>query len=52
MVASGAVYPIAWYIAASTTFHPGGYMVAAFAFSGFLGSLMLASMLLFGRLVH
>ncbi len=49
LIASCAVYPIAWYIAASTTFHPTACMVAAFAFSGFLGSLVLAGVLLFGR---
>src|SRR5512137_1778702 len=49
LIASCAVYPIAWYIAASTTVHPRASMVAAFAFSGFLGSLVLASVLLFGR---
>jgi hypothetical protein len=49
LIASCAVYPIAWYIAALTTGHPSAYMVAAFAFSGFLGSLVLASVLLFGR---
>lgn len=49
LIASCAIYPIAWWIAASTTVHPGADMVAAFAFSGFLGSLVLASVLLFGR---
>ena len=49
LIASCAVYPIAWHIAASTTFHPRASMVAAFAFSGLLGSLVLASVLLFGR---
>jgi len=49
LITSCAVYPIAWYSAALTTFHPGAYMVAAFAFSGFLGSLVLASALLLGR---
>jgi len=49
LIASCAVYPIAWYIAASTTVHLTAYMVAAFAFSGFLGSLVLAGVLLFGR---
>lgn len=49
LIASCGVYPIAWHIAASTTARPGGSMVAAFAFSGFLGSLVLASVLLFGR---
>jgi len=49
LIASGAVYPIAWHIAASTVAHPGVSMVAAFAFSGFLGSLVLASALFFGR---
>jgi len=49
VIASCGVYPIAWHIAASTTFRPGGSMVAAFALSGFLGSLVLASVLLLGR---
>ena len=49
LIASCGVYPIAWHIAALTTVHPGAYMVAAFAFSGFLGSLVLASVLFFGR---
>jgi hypothetical protein len=49
LIASCGVYPIAWHIAASATVHPGAYMVAAFAFSGFLGSLVLASVLLFRR---
>ncbi len=49
MIASSAIYPIAWHIAASTAFHPKATMVAAFAFSGLLGSLVLASVLLFGR---
>lgn len=49
LLTSCAIYPITWYIAASTTFPPGATMVAAFAFSGFLGSLVLASVLLFGR---
>jgi hypothetical protein len=49
LIASSAVYPVAWHIAASTVAHPGVSMVAAFAFSGFLGSLVLASVLLFGR---
>jgi hypothetical protein len=49
LIASSAVYPIAWHIAASRTWHPGAYMVAAFAFSGFLGSFVLASVFLFRR---
>lgn len=49
LIASSATYPITWWIAASTAIHPGAYMVAAFAFSGFLGSLVLASVLHFGR---
>ena len=35
LVASSAAYPITRWIAASTTRHPGPYMVGAFAFSGF-----------------
>jgi hypothetical protein len=49
LIASSAAYPIAWWIAASTTRHPGAYMVGAFAFSGFWGSLVLGSVFLFGR---
>jgi hypothetical protein len=49
LIASCGIYPIAWHIAAATTSHPGANMVAAFAFSGFLGSLVLAGVLLFGR---
>jgi len=49
LIASSAVYPISWWIAASTTRHPGAYMVGAFGFSGFLGSLVLGSVFLFGR---
>jgi len=49
LIASSAVYPITWRIAVSGTVPPGAYMVAAFAFSGFLGSLVLASVFLFGR---
>ena len=49
MIASSAVYPIAWHIAALGIQHPGVYMVAAFAFSGFLGSVVLASVFLSGR---
>jgi hypothetical protein len=49
LIASSAIYPIAWWIAASTTPHLGVYMVGAFAFSGFLGALVLASAVLFGR---
>jgi len=49
LIASSAVYPITWRIAVSGTVHPGAYTVAAFAFSGFLGSLVLGSVCLFGR---
>ncbi len=49
LIASSAVYPIAWWTAASTTKHPGAHMVGAFAFSGLLGSCVLASAVLFGR---
>jgi hypothetical protein len=49
LIASSVVYPVAWRIAASGTFHPGPFMVAEFAFSGFLGSFVLAGVLLFGR---
>jgi hypothetical protein len=43
LIASSVIYPIAWWIAASTTRHPGAFMVAAFAFSGFLGSFVLVA---------
>lgn len=49
LIASCAVYPIAWHIAASRTWNPGESMVAAFAFSGFLGSFVVACVFLFRR---
>jgi hypothetical protein len=49
IVASCAIYPVAWYIAASTTVHPNAFMVAAFTLAGFLGSFVLAGVLLFKR---
>ena len=49
LITSCFIYPISWHIAASTIRHPGASMVVGFAFSGLLGSLMLASVLLYGR---
>jgi len=49
LIASSVVYPVAWRIAASGTVHPGPFMVAEFAFSGFLGSSVLAGVFLCGR---
>ena len=49
LITSSAVYPVAWLIAVSGTVHPGAFMVAEFAFSGFLGSSVLTSVFLFGR---
>ena len=49
LIASCVIYPVAWLIAASGTRQPGACMVAEFAFSGFLGSFVLAGVFLFGR---
>jgi hypothetical protein len=49
LTASSVVYPVAWRIATLGTVHPGPFMVVEFAFSGFLGSFVLASLVLFGR---
>jgi hypothetical protein len=49
LIASSVVYPVAWRIATLGTVHPGPFMVVEFAFSGFLGSFVLASLFLFGR---
>lgn len=50
LIASSAVYPIAWRTAAMSIIgHSGAFMNAAFAFAGFLGSFVLASVLLIGR---
>lgn len=49
LIASSVAYPVAWQIAASGTVHPGPFMVAKFAFSGFLGSFVLAGVFLIGR---
>ena len=50
LIASSAVYPLAWRLAAvSVIGQSAAFMVAAYAFSGFLGSLVLASAFLFGR---
>jgi len=48
MIASSAVYPIAWLIAASGIGRS-GLFISAFAFAGFLGSSVLASVFLFRR---
>jgi hypothetical protein len=50
LIASSAVYPIAWRIAAvSVVRHSALFMIASFACAGFLGSCVLASVCLFGR---
>lgn len=49
LIASSAVYPISWWITASTSRQLGAYMVGAYAFSGFLGALVLGGVFLFGR---
>ena len=49
LIASSAVYPIAWHIAVLGIGHSAGFMIATFALAGFLGSLVLASVFLFGR---
>jgi len=49
LIASSAVYPIAWRIAGAGIGHSEAFMTATFAFSGFLGSFVLASVFLFGR---
>jgi len=50
LIASSAVYPIAWRIAAvSVIRHSDPFMIASFASAGFLGSFVLASVFLFGR---
>ena len=49
LIASSAVYPIAWHAAVSGIHRSAPFMIAAFAFAGFLGSFVLASVFLFGR---
>lgn len=50
LIASSAVYPIAWRIAAvSGIGHSAPVMIASFTCAGFLGSCVLASVCLFGR---
>ncbi len=49
LIASSVVYPITWRIAVSGIRHSGPFMIATFAFAGFLGSFVLASVFLFGR---
>ena len=48
LIVSSVVYPIAWHIAASGIGRS-GLSISAFAFAGFLGSVVLASVFLFGR---
>lgn len=49
LIASSAVYPIAWRTAAISLRDSTPFVVTSFAFSGFLGSCVLASVLLYGR---
>jgi hypothetical protein len=49
LIASSAVYPIAWHAAVSGIRRSAPFMIASFAFAGFLGSFVLASVFLFGR---
>lgn len=49
MIASSAVYPIAWRIAAVSLRDSAPFMIASFACAGFLGSCVLTSACLFGR---
>jgi len=49
IVASSAIYPITWQIAASGIRRSGPYMIAVFTLAGFLGSFALAGVFLIGR---
>lgn len=49
LIASSAVYPVAWQIAAVSLRHSTPFTIASFAFAGFLGSCVLAGVCLFGR---
>mgnify|MGYP005855259303 CR=1 FL=1 len=49
MIASSAVYPITFQIAAWSLRFSWVFMIAAFAFAGFLGSFILAGVFLSGR---
>lgn len=49
IVASSAIYPITWQIAASGIRRSGPYMIAVFTLAGFLGSFVLAGVFLIGR---
>jgi hypothetical protein len=50
LLASAAVYPIAWQIAAISTIRPSNpAMIPSFTIAGLLGSAVLASVLLWGR---
>ncbi len=49
IVASSAIYPITWQIAASGIRRSGPYMIAVFTLAGFLGSFVLAGVFLTGK---
>lgn len=49
LIASSAVYPIAWRTAAMSLRDSTPFVIASFAFAGFLGSCVLASVCLYGR---
>lgn len=49
LVATSAVYPIAWRIAALSLPHSTPFVIASFACAGFLGSCVLATVFLVGR---
>jgi hypothetical protein len=49
LIASSAVYPIAWRTAAMSLRDSTPFVVTSFAFAGFLGSCVLASVCLYGR---
>lgn len=49
LIASSAVYPIAWRIAAMSLNRSTPFVIASFAFAGLLGSFVLAGVFLFGR---
>jgi hypothetical protein len=49
LIASSAVYPVTFVIAVRSFGSSWVFMIAAFAFAGFLGSFVLAGVLLFGR---
>jgi hypothetical protein len=50
LIASSAIYPIAWRIAAASVVgHSASFLIASFACAGFLGSCVLACVCFFGR---